>query len=1351
MFPPAVVWTAALAVLTLSLPSAAETSTVLPTVVVQGTWIGTAGSWSDKGDVGAKAFDGNLATYVDAPSGSGAWTGLDLRMPQQIVGLRFAPRPSWAKRMVGGVFEGVNARDFSGAVTLHKITVEPPEGVMTEVALGASAGLYRYVRYVSPADGYCNVSEIAFLVPDVHLEGPAAPTLSVPPGFSSTNVTVALSYPVDGAEIYYTLDGSMPVATESETCFRYTAPLVFGDVTSRPNRLALFPTNPYEFYTSGSYKDQYGWAAPKTDQPNVNVLRARAFKNGVASTNDVFGTWLVGAIPNAHTLRVVSIQTDEANFFSDATGLMVPGDVYKSYGKAVSGIGLPYANYFQHGDAWEREVAFELFETNRAEVVAQHLGVRMHGGYSRACAQKTMTFYARKEYGKKKVTYPLFGDDPETDFKRFLLRNGGNDWYQTGFRDAFGQSLFRGWVACDTQGYEPCVVYLNGEYWGIQNFRHHYSKHFFETWHGADPENLDFIKTGRSAGDDVQEGDGVAYAELCSYLNSHNLASDAAAWAYVQTRIDIDNLIDYNILHTYLVNTDWPDNNQGIWRERVDYSPTAAPPHDGRWRFVSYDTDHGLGLSGSVTTDMISYAKKHDFFKALSANPEFIRRFASRYADLLNTALVPARTTNRLARAAARLRGEMPRHIARWTRQGSLATWENHLQTVNNFLLNREAQVRSNLNSYFSVGESVALTVNTNGAGRIQLNSISSGSGETEFALPFTGRYFTKVPVTLTATPEPGWRFIAWIVNEETILEPTISLTLSKATSALAYFVPVPRPQIVVNEVMANADVPDWFELFNAGTEEVDLGGCWLTDDSLSHLTAIPLGTRLAPGGYLLVQADDTVAEGLDANGVLHVPFGLGKNGDAVNLWNAARTDRLAQVMFGAQTKNVSEGCWPNGTADAWCAQSVPTPGKPNRSPVATGGWLPDGVSTNVLAGEQVVLSCTVTNAAASGVYALEESPERAAAISSAGVFTWRVPASATPGKRAFRVSWSMAGEKVDETTLLVTVTRPVDLEDLIPHVPTVACAGTTRSGATPLVYWTTSPHAESYTIERAVTLSGAYAPVGTVGKGTSVFLDRTANAITNWYRIVANGKAGITTTTVAGQAWASGFRHTYSGDILGTPGSWSGKGDVKEHLFDGNTSTYFDAPEASGWGGIDVGRVCVRAIEEIRYWPRNDWAARMVGQRFQVAQELTADGDFANPTTIYTIPSEPPQRTWTTAKLANTNAWRAIRYIATSGNCNANEIEFRGQDVVPSVPTGLHVVARDIASSQLAWNGVTPATGYLVFTNGVPWAFTASPSVSVARHKTRTAIGVETVNGNGRSGRCTIEIPPSSFALFFR
>ncbi len=1344
----AVVLMMALAVFTLSLPIAAET----PTVVAKGTWIGTAGSWSDKGDVGAKAFDGNLATFVDAPSGSGGWTGLDLRMPRQIVGLRFAPRLSWASRMVGGVFEGANARDFSDAVTLHKITVAPPEGVMTDVALGTAAGLYRYVRYVSPVDGYCNVSEIAFLVPDVHLDGPAAPTLSVPPGFSPTNVTVALAYPVDGAEIYYTLDGSMPMAAESETCFRYTAPLVFGDVTSRPNRLALIPTNPYEFYTSGSYKDQYGWAAPKTDPANVNVLRARAFKNGVSCTNEVAGTWLVGSIPNAHTLRVVSIQADEADFFSNATGLMVPGDVYKSYGRTVSGIGEPYANYFQHGDAWEREVAFELFETNRVEVVAQHLGVRMHGGYSRACAQKTMTLYARKEYGKKKVTYQLFGDDPETDFRRFLLRNGGNDWYQTGFRDAFGQSLFRGWVTCDTQGYEPCVVYLNGEYWGIQNFRHHYSKHFFETWHGADPENLDFIKTGRAAGDDVQEGDGVAYAELCSYLNSHDLASDAAAWAYVQTRIDIANLVDYNILHTYLVNTDWPDNNQGFWRERVDYSPTAAPPHDGRWRFVSYDTDHGLGLSGSVTTDMISYAKKHAFFKALSANPEFIRRFASRYADLLNTALAPVRTTNRLACAAARLRGEMPRHIARWTRQGSLATWENHLQTVNTFLLNREAQVRANLNSYFAVGESVALTVNTNGAGRIQVNSISSGPGEGEFALPFTGRYFTKVPVTLTATPEPGWRFIAWIVGEETILEPTISLTLSKATSLTAYFVPVPRPQIVVNEVMANADVPDWFELFNAGTEEVHLGGCWLTDDSLSHLTAIPPETRLSPGGYLLVEADDTVAAGLDANGILHVPFGLGKNGDAVNLWNPARTERLAQIVFGVQAKNVSEGCWPNGTAGTWRMQSVPTPGRPNRSPAATGAWLPDGVSTNVLAGEEVVLSCAVTNAAAvAGVYALVESSERTATISQAGVFTWRVPAFAAPGVRAFRVGWSAAGEKGDETTLLVTVTRPVNWEELIPHVPTVACAGTTRCGATPLVYWAASPHAESYTIERAVTLSGAYAPVGTVGKGRSVFLDRTANTATNWYRIVANAKTGLTTTTLAGQAWASGLRHTYSGDILGTAGSWSGKGDVKEHLFDGNTSTFFDAPEASGWGGIDVGNVCVRAIEEIRYWPRNDWSARMVGQRFQVAQELTADADFANPLTIHTIPSEPPQKTWTTVTLANTNAWRAIRYIATSGNCNANEIEFRGQDVVPSAPLALRIAAHEPTASQVAWNAVTPSFGYLVFTNGVLKAFTTVPVVTVGRSRTQMTVGVAAVNGNGMSEMRTFVLPAAALVLLVR
>ncbi len=65
------------------------------------------------------------------------------------------------KRMLGGVFEGSNDAGFRQKDTLFVITKEPVR--LHNVALTRpNDRKYRYVRYVGPPDGHCNVSEITF-------------------------------------------------------------------------------------------------------------------------------------------------------------------------------------------------------------------------------------------------------------------------------------------------------------------------------------------------------------------------------------------------------------------------------------------------------------------------------------------------------------------------------------------------------------------------------------------------------------------------------------------------------------------------------------------------------------------------------------------------------------------------------------------------------------------------------------------------------------------------------------------------------------------------------------------------------------------------------------------------------------------------------------------------------------------------------------------------------------------------------------------------------------------------------------------------------------------------------------
>jgi beta-galactosidase len=155
--------------------------------LLTGTIIGTSGSWNNDGDTIQLAMDGNIQTFFDAPAGTNAWVGLDLGSAMSITALRFFPRVGYEYRMAGGVFQGANQPDFSDAVAFGMITNTPPDAWTALLRTNATA--FRYVRYLSPTNGYGNVSEVQFFGPSVGVPAP-------PSSLTATlgNAEIALSW-----------------------------------------------------------------------------------------------------------------------------------------------------------------------------------------------------------------------------------------------------------------------------------------------------------------------------------------------------------------------------------------------------------------------------------------------------------------------------------------------------------------------------------------------------------------------------------------------------------------------------------------------------------------------------------------------------------------------------------------------------------------------------------------------------------------------------------------------------------------------------------------------------------------------------------------------------------------------------------------------------------------------------------------------------------------------------------------------------------------------------------------------------------------------------------------------------
>jgi hypothetical protein len=134
-----------------------------------------------------------------------------------------------------------------------------------------------------------------------------------------------------------------------------------------------------------------------------------------------------------------------------------------------------------------------------------------------------------------------------------------------------------------------------------------------------------------------------------------------------------------------------------------------------------------------------------------------------------------------------------------------------------------------------------------------------------------------------------------------------------------------PPVTVFVNEWMADntgvladpadGDFEDWFELYNAGLNAVNLEGFHLTDDLADMFQfRIPAGYTVPPRGYLLVWADGEPGQNDTNRADLHVNFRLDRAGEAIGLF-ANDSTLIDSVTFGPQTADVSEGRLPDGSA----------------------------------------------------------------------------------------------------------------------------------------------------------------------------------------------------------------------------------------------------------------------------------------------------------------------------------------------------------------------------------------------------------------------------------------------------
>jgi hypothetical protein len=701
-----------------------------------------------------------------------------------------------------------------------------PSAIPTDISYGRSPdGSGTWFFFDQPTPGESNTT-------NAYSEILEPPVFSHPAGFYSNTFELSITHPEPDATVIYTLDGSIPCLENIEgTTFLYKNQYPenpgdsFGDfLTSSIN--SLLYSGPIEIADSSTQADsithisttwhQEPYYFPYNPVSKGTIIRAMAMKEGMLSSPVRTQSYFVSDEGrDRYSLPVLSFGFCKTDLFDYEQGVYVAGvdyDNWRTGNPDASHNWQTEANFHRSGAAWEKTAHLEYFESDKTvSSLSLETGIRLHGAEARRRPMKSMRLYARDTYGESHFQHIFFPAVNDSIFKRLLLRNSGQDFLYTLFRDAAVQRMVMD-LNVGAQEYQPVIVFFNGEYWGIHNLRERTDKYFFQRVYGVDPDNIDYLTNNI----EVNEGDANHYIATRNYIEVNGL-TEAEHYQYIQTRIDVKNFMDYQISNIFANNHDWPGNNLDYWRLRTeDFDPDAPYGHDGRWRWLLYDMDFCFGMWNDTTAVMnntLAFATEPGgtgwpnpdwstfLLRKFLENEEFRSGFINRFADLLNTFFLPDRTIGIINDMKGAIGSEMTEHILRWRTPYSINHWLSHISVMIDFASLRPDFQRQHIIEQFDIEGSVSiiLDVSSHANCRIRINTIEiteDTPGVSSNPYPWPGIYFKGIPIELEAIPATGYAFSHWEGVPEGS-QATITITPEEDINITAVFERVNEPELI--------------------------------------------------------------------------------------------------------------------------------------------------------------------------------------------------------------------------------------------------------------------------------------------------------------------------------------------------------------------------------------------------------------------------------------------------------------------------------------------------------------------------------------------------------------------------
>ena len=222
-----------------------------------------------------------------------------------------------------------------------------------------------------------------------------------------------------------------------------------------------------------------------------------------------------------------------------------------------------------------------------------------------------------------------------------------------------------------TQHFRYCVLYINGQYFGIYCLKEAFSQEYYAAHHNVSPESVTVLRVINVAASDAN-----LYPLMC-YAQSHDLTQQEE-FDYIADHVDLESLADWVILQAYSGNSDILNNVRYI----------MSTQDDGKWRYAFYDQDWTFLTHGNITRTALNSETQYGMIpRAVLKNKDYQDYFLKRLAYQLGNTLSDENVLARIDELQEILRPEMERERERWG--GSVSSWEYSVDKLRSFVTDR--------------------------------------------------------------------------------------------------------------------------------------------------------------------------------------------------------------------------------------------------------------------------------------------------------------------------------------------------------------------------------------------------------------------------------------------------------------------------------------------------------------------------------------------------------------------------------------------------------------------------------------------------------------------------------------